>query len=171
MWLKNWIHFLEGLKTLWENADYQHYLLFPWCFQKASLIGSLKVGIVKEIQKLNLGLREGWTHYEKRRKYWLPAFYPFPKLFSKCLSHRVVKSRECTELAFNLVNLNFKLFTRRQILDWSKLKANAREKNVFGSVENIVEKGEDAGYQHLLLFPKCLQKAPFSRSLKVGIVW
>ena len=40
-----------------------------------------------------------------------------------------------------------------------------------GRVENIVEKGENAGYQHFLLFPHCFQKASFSRSLKVGIVW
>ena len=28
-----------------------------------------------------------------------------------------------------------------------------------------------ADYQHFLLFPQCFQKDPFSRSLKVGIVW
>ena len=37
-------------------------------------------------------------------------------------------------------------------------------------VETIVGKGENAGYQHLLLFPRCLQNAPFTVSLKVGIV-
>ena len=44
-------------------------------------------------------------------------------------------------------------------------------KFVLGWVENIVEKGENAGYQHFLLFPQCLQKASFSRSLKDEIVW
>ena len=29
-----------------ENAGYQHFLLFPQCFQKAFSLGSLKVGIV-----------------------------------------------------------------------------------------------------------------------------
>ena len=29
-----------------ENAGYQHFLLFPQCFQKASFTGSLKVRIV-----------------------------------------------------------------------------------------------------------------------------
>ena len=29
-----------------ENADYQHFLLFPQCFPKPSSLGSLKVGIV-----------------------------------------------------------------------------------------------------------------------------
>ena len=37
-------------------------------------------------------------------------------------------------------------------------------------VENILGKGENAGYQHFLLFPKCFQKPPFSESLKVGTV-
>ena len=38
-------------------------------------------------------------------------------------------------------------------------------------VENIVGKGENAGYQHFLLFPQYFQKASFSSSLKVGSVW
>ena len=29
-----------------ENAGYQHFLVFPQCFQKAFSLGSLKVGIV-----------------------------------------------------------------------------------------------------------------------------
>ena len=35
--------------------------------------------------------------------------------------------------------------------------------------ENIVGKGENAGYQHFLLFPQCFQKASFPESSKVGI--
>ena len=38
-------------------------------------------------------------------------------------------------------------------------------------VENIVGKGENAGYQHFLLFPQYFQKAPLTGSLKVEIVW
>ena len=37
-------------------------------------------------------------------------------------------------------------------------------------VKNIVEKGENAGYQHFLLFPECFQKASLSGLAKVGIV-
>ena len=40
-----------------------------------------------------------------------------------------------------------------------------------GRVENIVGKGENAGYQLFLLFPQCFQKAFLSGSLKVRIVW
>ena len=29
----------------------------------------------------------------------------------------------------------------------------------FGRVENMVRKGENAGYQHFLLFPQCFQSA------------
>ena len=39
-------------------------------------------------------------------------------------------------------------------------------KFTLGGVENIVGKGENAGYQHFLLFPQCFQKASFSGSLK-----
>ena len=64
-----------------------------------------------------------------------------------------------------------------KILDRFKLKfaddkINVTEKLKFnlGRVENILGKGENAGYQHFLLSPKCFQKPPFSGSLKVGIV-
>ena len=57
-------------------------------------------------------------------------------------------------------------------LDWSKLKTFADDKLnltenlkfVLGKVENIVGKGENAGYQHFLLFPQCFQKAFFTGS-------
>ena len=41
----------------------------------------------------------------------------------------------------------------------------------FDRVENIVWNGENADYQHFLLFPLFFQKASFSRLLKVGILW
>ena len=66
-----------------------------------------------------------------------------------------------------------------KILDWSKLKAfaddkiNVNKKLKFGleKEENFVEKGENAGYQHFLLFPQCFQQPSFLGSLKVRIVW
>ena len=62
-----------------------------------------------------------------------------------------------------------------KVLDQSKLKGFAdikinviqNQKFVLGRVENIVEKGENAGYQYFLLLPQCFRKATFSRSLKV----
>ena len=60
-----------------------------------------------------------------------------------------------------------------KLLDWSKLKAFANDKfkvaeimiYIFDTVENIVGKGENAGYKHFPLFPQCFQKASFSGSL------
>ena len=65
------------------------------------------------------------------------------------------------------------------IMALSKSKAIADNKfivakmmiSVFDWVENMEEKGENAGYQHFLLFPQCFWKASFSGSLKVGLVW
>ena len=37
---------VENIVGKGESAAYQHFLLFPQCFQKASFLGSLKVGIV-----------------------------------------------------------------------------------------------------------------------------
>ena len=78
-----------------------------------------------------------------------------------------------------ITGTDFNSLPHNKILDWSKLKAfaddklNATEKLKFvlGRVENIVGKGENAGYQHFLLFPQCFQKPSLSGSLKVGIVW
>ena len=55
-------------------------------------------------------------------------------------------------------------------LDWSKLKVFADDKIdvaeklefALGRVKNIVGKGENAGYQHFLLFPRCF-KSLFSQ--------
>ena len=66
-----------------------------------------------------------------------------------------------------------------KILDWPKFKAfpddnlNFAKLMIFlyDSVENIVGKRENAGYQHFLLFPQCFQNASSIGLLKVGIVW
>ena len=43
--------------------------------------------------------------------------------------------------------------------DFADSKTNVTQKLnfVLGRVENIVGKGENAGYQHFLLFPQCFQ--------------
>ena len=51
-----------------------------------------------------------------------------------------------------------------------KLNLAKQLKFVSRRIENIVGKGENAGYQHFLLFPQCFQKASISGSLKFGIV-
>ena len=45
--------------------------------------------------------------------------------------------------------------------------------SAFDSIENTVGIGENAGYQHFLLFPQCFQKAcfPDTSKAKVVIMW
>ena len=65
-----------------------------------------------------------------------------------------------------------------KILDLSELKAFADNKinvpetmkSVCERIEKVLRKGEIAGYQHFLLFPKCFRKPHFLGLLKVGIV-
>ena len=52
-----------------------------------------------------------------------------------------------------------------------KINVTQKSKFVLGREENIVGKGENAGYQHFHLFPQCFQNAPYTGSLKVAIVW
>ena len=64
------------------------------------------------------------------------------------------------------------------ILVWSKLKALADDKLKMAEmveflvdrVQNIVGKGENAGYQHFLLFPRYFQTDAFPGPCKLGIV-
>ena len=64
-----------------------------------------------------------------------------------------------------------------KVLDWSQFKAFADDKlkvaktriSVFDSREDIVGKGENAGYQHFLLFPQCFQKTSVLGLLKSEI--
>ena len=51
----------------------------------------------------------------------------------------------------------------------NKLNLAEKLKFVLERVENIVGKGENAGYQHFLLFPQCFQKASTIGSLKSGL--
>ena len=56
------------------------------------------------------------------------------------------------------------LFTLKAFAN-DKINMGEKLKFVLGRVENIVGKGKNAGYQHFLLFPQCLQKLSFSGSL------
>ena len=84
------------------------------------------------------------------------------------------------EQLFNFVmwqQVNF--LPKDTFLDLTKIKSFADDKTSVAkimlsqqdSVENIVGEEENAGHQHFLLFSHCFQKASFSGSLKVGIVW
>ena len=72
--------------------------------------------------------------------------------------------------------MEFNSLPNDKILDWSKLKAFAKDKInvteklnlVLERVENVMGKDKNAGYQHF--FPQCFQKASYMGLLKVGIV-
>ena len=78
-------------------------------------------------------------------------------------------------LLFKQYFLLLNSFPDKKILDWFKLKAFAdgniniseKFKFVLGRVENIVGKGENADYQHFLLYPQCFQTASYTGSLRV----
>ena len=69
----------------------------------------------------------------------------------------------------SLYKVNALTLPNDKILDESKFKEYADFKIIviqnlkftFGRVENTVGKGENAGYQHFLNFPQCLQKLFF----------
>ena len=46
-------------------------------------------------EKTEICFGKGRKHCWKRRKCWLPAFSPYPTMFSKCFCSEVVKSRDC----------------------------------------------------------------------------
>ena len=76
----------------------------------------------------------------------------------------------CKRLLFTVVSF----LPGEQIFDSFEFKALADDKiNVtqkfkifFGWVENILVRGENAVYQHFLLFPKCFQEPSSSRVIK-----
>ena len=62
-----------------------------------------------------------------------------------------------------LDRFKFKAFADKK----TKLNVNEKQKFDFRRIENIVVKGENAGYQHFLLFPQCFERPASSESLKV----
>ena len=83
------------------------------------------------------------------------------------------------KMHFLLFSQCFNSLPNDKILDVTKLKAFADDKlnivktmiSLYNREENTVEKGENVGYQHFLLFEQCFPKPSSSGSLKVGIVW
>ena len=84
-------------------------------------------------------------------------FTIFPKYLSKHFSPKLLE-----------LGIVCKFFTKRQNfrLVWSKLKAFADNKKnsienlkiILGRIESLVEKGDNAGYQHFFLFPTMFSK-------------
>ena len=72
------------------------------------------------------------------------------------------KGRHCSQLDIQLLKNSTKrqIFGRDQIKAFADDKINVAQMMISDSdrVKNIVGKGENAGYQHFLLFPQCFQK-------------
>ena len=66
---------------------------------------------------------------------------------------------------------NFKTGPNLKAYADDKLNLAEKLKFVLEKVENILGKGENAGYQHFLLFSQCFQKASFQWLLTVKIAW
>ena len=100
-------------------------------------------------------------------------FYGISCSFQHYFSYiMVVSARIHTSLEFLYSLSNNKILVESNLKDLADAKINATFKTnlIWGGVQNIVGKGENAGYQHFLLFPQCFQKAPLSGSIKVRIV-
>ena len=73
-------------------------------FTKQQIIRLVQIeSICKQQNKRNLKTAilfgKGRKHCGKRRKCWLPAFSPFPTMFSKGIFLKAVKSRNCFVLS------------------------------------------------------------------------
>ena len=66
---------------------------------------------------------------------------------------------------------NDKSFVQLKAFAADNLKAAQMPEFFSDRVENNVGKGENAGYQHFLLFPQCFQKAPSTGPLRLENVW
>ena len=99
-------------------------------------------------------------------------------------SAKIFKLGQCNFFHLDLIkSLKFHYFLNPlpndKFLEITNLKAFADDKlnvnkmtiSLCDRVKNTVGKGENAGYQHFLLFPYCFQKPSLLGSLKVGIVW
>ena len=145
-------------------ADYQHFLLFPTMI---STVPSTNFNfsltfVLLAASTLNLGDSK-------------ILLFGKELIYNTCI---------CTCSYFCYINQNVclfhYLFTEQYIFGLvqilkacadDKISVNEKLKFVLWRVENIVGKGENAGYQHFLLFPQCFQNGSYKGSLKVGIVW
>ena len=118
-----------------EIARYEQFLLFPQCFQKACILGASKGVIVWEWVNCIVVIKGNCLMEVNALSPAMLSFYP--------------KRTICQVLA------------KQKYLDCSKRYAEdtlilvKMVKFIFDRVENIVGKGENAGYQHFLLFPQC----------------
>ena len=109
-----------------------------------------------------------WKHCGKRKNCSQRAISPFPTVFSTQFKNFQPFSSDLKLSSANSFRLEeSKICHLGKGYDWSLLKPfadnkiNSAEKLKFvlERVENIVGKGENAGYPQFLLFPQCFQKS------------
>ena len=68
-------------------------------FTKQQIFGFLKSEVIfrpkYECNSKTENVRKGRIHCVKKRKYWLPAFDPYPTLFGKAFLYRMFKPGDC----------------------------------------------------------------------------
>ena len=107
------------------------------------------------------------TIINHRKKYWPSrgSNRRLPVLKSCTLPTKLCGS---AQLNYELTLNQTEIFGPIQIQSICRRQNNRDSVNevVSGGIENIVGKGENAGYQHFLLFPQCFQKVFLSRGVK-----
>ena len=88
---------------------------------------------------------------------WVKVFYP-------------IKNRNSLPNDKIMNQSDFKAFAIKKMKVTPPPPPPPQKKKKKKSVENIVLKGENTGYQHFLYFPQCFLKLSFPEVLKVGIV-
>ena len=97
------VHVFSSFPTVFSKS----FLCLPWDFNplpndKILDVSKLK-GIaddkIKETENFEICFVKDRKHCGKRRKCWLPAFSPFPTMFSRGFFLRGVKSRDCVVMS------------------------------------------------------------------------
>ena len=165
-------HKIENIVGKEENAGYQHFLLFPQCFQKAFFSSS-----VSKVIKCHKGLNPEKTTVTAPKD---SKLYNTVLFSIDCYLHKVVNLVDVRNhiLQEDITMIILQPITRQQILASSKLiefaddnfKFDENGRKLSKQVENTVGKGEIAHYKQFLLFPQCFQKVSFLGAAKCVIV-
>ena len=161
-----------------EIALYELFLLFPQCFQKTYTADKQKTGLVWERVNISFFC---WCR-NKNKPFSTVHFVLGLSFQTRNQTHRYMQ-RSSGQMCLCFLCPYIKRsgvypITRRQILNWSKLKQSADDNFKFDEkirkftkrVENTVGKGEIGRYEQFLLFPQYFQKACFPGASK-GVVW
>ena len=97
-------------------------------------------------------------------------FLLFPQCFQKVYFPGASKGVIVWEWVNPLPNDKISNKSKLEAVADDKINENQKSKFALGRVENIVGKGENAGYQHVLLFPQCFQNVSFPGLFKEEIV-